>query len=401
MKFYQQKPDGTTETRYRVYSSVTGKLLTEIDTAGQKLETHIYSPNGQHRQMKSYTVYYSGGGSTTYPDTVVGEFSDPLGTRSRQWERQTNSYRDTHISPVGVPMEAINWQVLKDRFVNGIAAQISYGQSQAVYYPYMRDIVEDPTNPGRGCSLDGQKISCAKVAQYARQGAIGSIGVSAPTGVIHGDGWAIGRTTDPDADNLNQGYLMSVEKLGIDVGDSGEQSTTTKPPCITPLWIANNPNWIPFYRHAWYETVESGDKKIEHGGWLFYDRKQNQTYLYMAGPGGKNSMPNEPEEFRALLSRFVKEGNDMAFIGAFHTHPGGDPNYGRTDPGNLDRSIKESFSLGGIGLIIYGVNLTYGADGYAKPHISFYDRDGLVIKEGDLKLNQCIPLDRPILKIQQ
>jgi hypothetical protein len=170
VKYYQQKPDGTTETRYRVYSSVTGKLLTEMDAAGQKLETHIYSPNGQHRQMKSWTVYYSGGGSTTYPDTVIGEFSDPHSTRSRQWERQTNSYRDPHISPVGVPIETINWQVLKDRFVQGIAAQISYGQSQAVYYPYMRDIVEDPTLPGRGCMLDGQKVSCAKVIREVNRG---------------------------------------------------------------------------------------------------------------------------------------------------------------------------------------------------------------------------------------
>ena len=408
VKFYQQKPDGTTETRYRVYSSVTGKLLTEIDATGQKLETHIYSPNGQHRQMKSWTVYYSGGGSTTYPDTVVGEFSDPHGTRSRQWERQTNTYRDTHIAPIGVPMEAINWQVLKDRFVNGIAAQISYGQAQAVYYPYMRDIVEDPTLPGRGCMLDGQKVSCAKVAQYARQGAIGRINVSAPTGVIHGDGWTIGRTTDPDADNLNQGYLINLEKLRIDVGDSGEQQTT-KPSCITPMTIINSEALQLYYSHAWYKTVKSAkdeSDRLEHGGFVFYNRKDDTIFIYEAKPG-KIILPKTKygpkyqvmdeifDELRALYSAFEKAGWDIALITAFHTHPNGNPIpsgfNGDLESINSFGSIAESYTR--FGLIITGV------DQRGVPQITPFDGNG-VIKPDNKILNDCVDLSKRTYKIQ-
>lgn len=229
VKFYQQKPDGTTETRYRVYSSVTGKLLTEIDATGQKLETHIYSPNGQHRQMKSWTVYYSGGGSTTYPDTVVGEFSDPHGTRSRQWERQTNTYRDTHIAPIGVPMEAINWQVLKDRFVNGIAAQISYGQAQAVYYPYMRDIVEDPTTPGRGCMLNGQKVSCAKVIKEVNNGRADVDTHQRYSGVVTET-----RHGRDEHSYITQQIPEGLDGLIVGIDDSGGEQTT-KTPCDAVL----------------------------------------------------------------------------------------------------------------------------------------------------------------------
>jgi hypothetical protein len=132
----------------------------------------------------------------------------------------------------------------------------------ATDYPYMRDIVEDPTIPGRGCMLDGQKVSCAKVAQYARQGAIGSIGVSAPTGVIHGDGWTIGRTTDPGADNLNQGYLISLEKLGIDVGDSGEEQKEeqTEPNCYVTLGAVYAGFGAPAALHLYLVTSDPTNK---------------------------------------------------------------------------------------------------------------------------------------------
>ena len=137
-------------TRYRIYSSVTGEMLTEIDAAGQKMETHVYSIGGQeYRQIKAYAIKTSSTQFTNYPEQIVSEYSDPKGTRARQWDRQTNTTKDVHLSPVGVANLAIDWADLKNRFVSNIAGQMAYAQAQS-RYPGTRSQLEDPTNPGQG-----------------------------------------------------------------------------------------------------------------------------------------------------------------------------------------------------------------------------------------------------------
>lgn len=146
-------------TRYRIFSSVTGKMLTEIDAAGQKMETHVYSIGGQeYRQMKAYSIRTSLTTANNFAEQIVSEYSDPKGTRARQWDREKNTTKDVHMSPVGVANLAIDWAQLKDTFVNNIAAQVSFAQSQS-RYPGTRSQLEDPTNPGRGCELDGKSVS--------------------------------------------------------------------------------------------------------------------------------------------------------------------------------------------------------------------------------------------------
>ena len=157
-------------TRYRIYSSVTGEMLTEIDAAGQKMETHVYSIGGQeYRQIKAYAIKTSSTQFTNYPEQIVQEYSDPKGTRAHQWDREKNTSKDVHMSPVGVANTAIDWQDLKNRFVNNIAGQLSYAASQA-HYPGTRSQLEDPLNPGRGCELDGKSVSCSKVIKEFNRG---------------------------------------------------------------------------------------------------------------------------------------------------------------------------------------------------------------------------------------
>ena len=154
-------------TRYRIYSTVTGRMLTEIDAAGQKMETHVYSIGGQeYRQIKAYSIKTSGTQFTNYPEQIVSEYSDPKGTRAYQWDRQTNTSKYVHMSPAGVANTAIDWADLKSRFVDHIAGQIAYAKAQAVY-PGTRSQLEDPTNPGTGCELDGKSVSCGKLIRQA------------------------------------------------------------------------------------------------------------------------------------------------------------------------------------------------------------------------------------------
>ena len=161
-----------TVIRYRIFSSVWGQVLTEIDQSGQKQETYVQTFENQTvRQVKSYIIQQTGTQSVTYPDQVVFEFGDPLGTRSRQWDRQTNSYKDLHVSPGGVPVETINWQVLKDRFVSNIQGYLSYAQSQA-HYPGTS--IGDPLNPVN-VKIDGRKATYEEFLRLAQSGELDKI----------------------------------------------------------------------------------------------------------------------------------------------------------------------------------------------------------------------------------
>src|SRR6266540_1357864 len=162
-KFDQKRADGTTELRYRIYSTVLGGLLTDINSAGQKIETRVYrfvyDAESTARQVKAYTVTL-GGNPVNYPDMVVFEGSDPHRTRTVVWDHDTNTYKTVALAYPGAYVEDIDWQGLKDRFVSHIGSKISYGQYSASQYldSYFSNI--NPRNPGTGCSLDGTKVSC-------------------------------------------------------------------------------------------------------------------------------------------------------------------------------------------------------------------------------------------------
>ncbi len=195
-------------TRYRIFSSVTGKLLTEIDAAGQKIETHVSALDGEYRQMKAYSIITSGT-PFNYPEQIVSEYGDPKGTRAHQWDRQTNTYKDVHMSPVGVTNAAIDWQQVKDRFTGAIGAQISYAESKA-HYPGTQVNLEDPTNPGTGCELDGKSVSCAKLIRVERNGGIDedSIRFYHGSGAIQGPGYGGGFGWDSDGVNEEGGLIV-------------------------------------------------------------------------------------------------------------------------------------------------------------------------------------------------
>ena len=215
-KFDQKRADGTTELRYRIYSTVLGGLLTDINSAGQKIETRVYrfvyDAESTARQVKTYTATL-GGNPVNYPDMVVFEGSDPHRTRTVVWDHDTNTYKTVALAYPGAYVEAIDWQGLKDRYVSHIGSQISYGQYSASQYlaNYFSNI--DPRNPGTGCSLDNVKVSCRELNSYIRQGALGRLDIFSPVGVFNGPGFTVARTTDPEEDNLNRGYLNYVGEL--------------------------------------------------------------------------------------------------------------------------------------------------------------------------------------------
>ena len=219
-------------TRYRIYSSVTGKMLTEIDAAGQKMETHVYSIGGQeHRQMKAYSIKTSLTTANNFAEQIVSEYSDPKGTRARQWDREKNTTKDVHMSPVGVANLAIDWAQLKDTFVNNIAAQVSFAQSQS-RYPGTRSQLEDPTNPGRGCELDGKSVSCAKLIREGINGGINedSIRYYHGSGAIQGPGYGGGFGWDSDGVNEEGGLIVGDINgdLIVDINGPGSPSSGSK-----------------------------------------------------------------------------------------------------------------------------------------------------------------------------
>jgi len=229
-KFDQKRADGTTELRYRIYSTVLGGLLTDINSAGQKIETRVYrfvyDAESTARQVKAYTVTL-GGNPVNYPDMVVFEGSDPHRTRTVVWDHDTNTYKTVALAYPGAYVEDIDWQGLKDRFVSHIGSQISYGQYSASQYldSYFSNI--NPRNPGTGCSLDGTKVSCAYLFRAAKSGALGSITVSTTGGAggVGGDsGVILGVLTNARgsiaANKAQAGFNQCVHQCGV--GPDGE-----------------------------------------------------------------------------------------------------------------------------------------------------------------------------------
>jgi hypothetical protein len=194
VKFDQKREDGTTELRYRIYSTALGGLLSDVKATGQKIETRVYTfvyPESAVRQVKAYSVPNYG----SYPDTVVFEGSDPHGTRATVWDRDTNTSKTLALAAPGAYVEDINWQGMRDRYVSGIGSQIAYGQVAASRALDAHNMTIDPRNPGTGCSLDGVKERCDKVIRAANQGALKSIafsttggsgGVGGDTGILAG-----------------------------------------------------------------------------------------------------------------------------------------------------------------------------------------------------------------------
>ncbi len=227
-------------TRYRIFSSVTGKLLTEIDAAGQKIETHIYTIDGQFRLMKAYSIKATGTQFNNYPEQIVSEYSDPKGTQARQWDRQTNIYHNVHMSPAGVANENIKWDQVRDRFVGSITAQLSFAASQA-HYPGTRSQLEDPNNPGTGCELDGKPVFCGKLIRAARHGELNEDSVKFYDGSqIQGPGYVGGKGWQKSTDDKGIEHLNEIGNL-IDGGDinadlivdmeGGGSQTTSQSPC--------------------------------------------------------------------------------------------------------------------------------------------------------------------------
>ncbi len=194
VKFDQKRDDGTTELRFRIYSTVLGGLLSDVKASGQKIETRVYTfvyPESAVRQVKAYSVPNYG----SYPDTVVFEGSDPHGTRAQVWDRDTNTSKTLALAAPGAYVEDINWQGMRDRYVSGIGSQIAYGQVAASRALDAHNMTIDPRNPGTGCSLDGVKVQCDKLLRAANQGALKSItfsttggmgGVGGDTGILAG-----------------------------------------------------------------------------------------------------------------------------------------------------------------------------------------------------------------------
>jgi hypothetical protein len=222
-KFDQKRANGTTEVRYRIYSSVLGGLLTDISSTGQKVETRVYRfVYGQDsvRQVKAYSVPNGGNPPFNYPDVVVFEGSDPHRTRASVWDHDSNTNKTLSLAAPGAYVEDINWQGLKDRFVSNIGSQYSYGQQSASQYLSSYFSMVDPRNPGTGCSLDGVRTQCSEVFKNIKQGALGHLDVFSPLGVFNGPGFTVARTTDPEEDNLNKGYLNYVG----DADQGGQQN---------------------------------------------------------------------------------------------------------------------------------------------------------------------------------
>jgi YD repeat-containing protein len=194
IKFDQKREDGSTELRYRIYSTVLGGLLTDVKPTGQKIETRVYTfvyPESTIRQVKAYSVPNFG----NYPDTLVSEGSDPHGTRAKVWDRNTNTTKTVTLASPGAYVEDINWQGMKDSYVSGIGSQIAFGQYWATVHLDSQYIIVDPRNPGTGCSLNGAKIDCNKLLREAANGPNGRISLNFSTtggrGGVGGDTGAL------------------------------------------------------------------------------------------------------------------------------------------------------------------------------------------------------------------
>jgi hypothetical protein len=88
---------------------------------------------------------------------IVSEHRDPHGTRLRNWDRNANTFKDTHLAGAAVTMDAIDWVTLKNQYVNQIAGQVVYAVSQA-HYPDPAGGMKEPPNDPANVTIDGQSV---------------------------------------------------------------------------------------------------------------------------------------------------------------------------------------------------------------------------------------------------
>jgi hypothetical protein len=179
--------------RYRLYSTVLGQVLTEVDSAGQKVETYVRTlPTETVRQVTAYTAQTGQQNPPTYPEMIVSEHRDPHGTRLRNWDRNANTFKETHLAGAAVTMDAIDWGSLKTRFVSNIQNQVAYAVSQAHYPGPAGGMKENPNDPAN-VTIDGQKVKFEDFVRGLRGGSLDIKSIALLSGSFSGGGITITR----------------------------------------------------------------------------------------------------------------------------------------------------------------------------------------------------------------
>ena len=171
------------------------------------------------------------------------------------------------MSPVGVANAAIDWQQVKNQFVSGIVSQLAYAQAQS-HYPGTRSQLEDPTNPGTGCELDGKSVSCGKLLRQARNGGIDEDSVKFyGDSPLNGPGYGGGRTLHDDGEgnieqvsNVIEGDLngeLIVDRQGGPREPTQKQTVIT---CTVGLWARPLDDAKGLFEHMFVTTKQSNQK---------------------------------------------------------------------------------------------------------------------------------------------
>jgi hypothetical protein len=149
---------------------------------------------------------------------IVSEHRDPHGTRLRNWDRNANGFKDTHVGGAAVTMDAIDWGSLKTRFVTGIQNQVAYAVSQAHYPGPAGGMKENPNDPAN-VTIDGQKVKFEDFRRGLRDGSLSINFIALPGSSFSADGITITRSQWADWDKRENTRVWQDTINIVDVGN--------------------------------------------------------------------------------------------------------------------------------------------------------------------------------------
>ncbi|MBC7899343.1 MAG: RHS repeat protein [Saprospiraceae bacterium] len=358
------------KTEYFIYSTVLGKLLTEVKSDGTKKKTNVYGIGGVVAAQNTL-------GSTM--QHVAWEYLDPS--------------KASYIAalPDGGPIYGGD---------NGQAELDPLGSDVGLSNPDGGPL--NPAGPGTrwgdpfggySCRLDGFETSCSQVMYVLSIGAGYIRDVGVPWGIP-------GRWEDIDDPNTKpspgspQGTIVAVGTISVftpasffyDWDFSQEQLPHSQPPTITPIsteppdnpdcWTVNlllrEQRVLDAFETARKASAKSGN---ENGGFMFVDLQSGDVHIFEASEGLKDEMPNLYKEIGAKAKSLAKGGRPYAFLTMYHTHPNGG-RYASTPDISSFRDDRMAF-------VIY-------PEGNPSGPLAIYDGSWAAYPKGSQQFDRCL-----------
>jgi hypothetical protein len=220
---------------------------------------------------------------------IVSEHRDPHGTRLRNWDRNANGFKDTHLAGAAVTMDAIDWGILKTRFVSNIQNQVAYAVSQAHYPGPAGGMKENPNDPAN-VTIDGQKVKFEDFRRGLRDGSLSINFIALPGSSFSADGITITRTQGYDYNEGGDfperiwGELTNINDVGYIPANltsgAAQQQTPAKAPC--DVKIPADSNDLAVFQTLMGESAPVGDIEYlqDQGG-------GKNAYSDFGKPGGR------------------------------------------------------------------------------------------------------------------